>query len=53
MAGREVARVYDGPAQAATELTLTVPEVGLPAGVYVVRVVGETFEASRRVVLTR
>ncbi len=53
VAGRRVAAIYEGPAGPGAELTLTVSGAGLPAGVYVVRVVGETFEASRRVVLAR
>ncbi len=53
VAGRRVAAVYEGPAGPGAEVTLSVSGDGLPAGVYVVRVVGETFEASRRVVLAR
>ncbi|WP_420456835.1 choice-of-anchor B family protein [Rubrivirga sp.] len=53
VAGRRVAAVYEGPAGPEAEVVLAVSGDGLPAGVYVVRVVGETFEASRRVVLTR
>ncbi|WP_420456836.1 choice-of-anchor B family protein [Rubrivirga sp.] len=53
VAGRRVAAVYEGPAGPGAEVVLAVSGDGLPAGVYVVRVVGETFEASRRVVLTR
>ena len=53
VAGRRVASVYDGAASPGAEVTLSVSGTGLPAGVYVVRVVGETFQASRRLVLTR
>ena len=53
MAGRRVASVYDGTASPGADLTLSVSAAGLPAGVYVVRVAGETFQASRRLVLTR
>ena len=53
VAGRRVASVYDGTASPGADLTLSVSGAGLPAGVYVVRVVGETFQASRRLVLTR
>ena len=51
VAGRRVAAVFSGAASG--EVTLEVSGAGLPAGVYVVRVVGERFEASRRLVLTR
>ena len=53
VAGRRMASLYTGPATPGTRLTLTVSGMDLPAGLYVVRVVGDTFEASQRVVLTR
>ena len=53
VAGRRVAEVFSGTARPGAEVRLEVPGVGLPAGVYVVRVVGERFEASRRLTLTR
>ena len=53
VAGRRMASLYSGPATPGTRLTLAVSGTNLPAGVYVVRVVGEAFEASQRVVLTR
>ncbi len=52
VAGRAVAPVFDGRVSAGATVELAVPGDGLPAGVYVVRVVGERFEASRRVVIT-
>ncbi len=51
--GRRVADVFDGTAAAGSRLDLEVVGAGLPAGVYVLRVTGESFETSRRVVLTR
>lgn len=53
IAGRRVASLFDGAVSPGSDLELAVSGDGLPAGVYVVRVVGERFEASRRVVLTR
>ena len=49
--GREVGVVFDGTA--ADALTLSVDTEGLASGVYVVRVVGETFSASRRLSVAR
>ena len=53
IAGRRVASVFEGPLRPGTDLTLAVQGADLPAGVYLVRVTGETFTAARRVVLTR
>ena len=53
VAGRRVAAVFSGTASPGADVALEVAGAGLPAGVYVVRVVGERFEASRRLVLTR
>jgi choice-of-anchor B domain-containing protein len=49
--GREVAVVFDGTVTDAA--TLRVETAGLAAGVYVVRVVGATFSATRRLSVTR
>jgi choice-of-anchor B domain-containing protein len=51
--GREVAVLHDGPLSADEEHTLVFDGAGLPAGVYVVRAAGETFEAARSVTLVR
>ena len=53
LAGRRVRPVFDGRAEPGRDLVLEVQGAALPAGVYVVRVVGEAFEASRRVTLAR
>ena len=53
LAGRRVQSVFAGEAEAGRDLTLEVQAASLPAGVYVVRVVGAEFEASRRVTLAR
>ncbi|MGB3541544.1 MAG: choice-of-anchor B family protein [Rubrivirga sp.] len=52
VAGRRVASVFEGTAATGSSLDLEVDGSSLPAGVYVLRVTGETFEASRRIVLT-
>ncbi len=49
--GREVAVVFDGTV--ADTATLRVETAGLAAGVYVVRVVGATFSATRRLSVSR
>ena len=53
VAGRRVASVFDGTAGPGADVRLEVSGADLPAGVYVVRVTGETFEAARRVVIAR
>ena len=53
VAGRRVGVAFEGPATPGREVAFEVDGSGLPSGVYVVRVVGERFEASRRLVLTR
>ena len=53
VAGRRVAAVFEGPARPGVPVELRVEAGDLPAGVYVLRVTGETFEAARRLVLTR
>ncbi len=50
--GREVAVLFDGVTTGEAQ-TLRVATAGLPTGVYVVRAAGETFNALRRVVVTR
>ena len=50
-AGRAVATLYEGTVRPGSPWTLFVPD-GLAAGAYVVRVSGETVEASRRLVIT-
>ncbi|MEP0548407.1 MAG: choice-of-anchor B family protein [Rhodothermales bacterium] len=51
--GREVALLHDDLLGAGEERTLTLNGAGLPAGSYVVRAVGETFEVSRSASLVR
>lgn len=51
--GREVVRLHDGTLTAGGDHTFTFEASTLPAGVYLVRVTGETFAQTRRVVLTR
>ncbi|MFN3597177.1 MAG: choice-of-anchor B family protein [Rubricoccaceae bacterium] len=53
MSGRRVAVLYDGDASPGAAQRLTFEAGALPAGVYVVRVQGETFTASQRVTLSR
>ena len=50
--GRTVAVLHDGPAQAG-DLVLTADAARLPAGVYVVRVAGETTRAAQRITVVR
>ena len=53
VAGRRVAAVFDGVATPGEPVVMTVERGSLPSAVYVVRVVGERFQTSRRLVLTR
>lgn len=53
VAGRRVATLQDGVAQAGSPLALTLDGTDLPAGLYLVRVQGETFSATERVSLLR
>jgi photosystem II stability/assembly factor-like uncharacterized protein len=51
--GRRVASVFDGDVLAGEAVTLALDARGLAPGVYVVRVQGEAFAASRRLVVVR
>jgi uncharacterized repeat protein (TIGR01451 family) len=51
--GRLVRVLHEGPVAAGSPHALTLEGTGLPSGVYVVRVSGEAFAASRRVLLVR
>ncbi|MDX1531674.1 MAG: T9SS type A sorting domain-containing protein, partial [Rhodothermales bacterium] len=51
--GREVARLYDGDLPAGTRHELALSGRDLAAGVYLVRVTGETFQATERVTVLR
>ena len=51
--GREVSVVFEGPVTAGVETPISVDTAGLPAGVYVVRVVGATFAEARRLTVVR
>jgi hypothetical protein len=51
--GRRVARVHEAPAAPGQPVTVRVPSQGLASGVYVVRVTGARFQASRRLVVVR
>ena len=53
VAGRRVATLFDGTAVPGAAVTLSVDGADLPAGVYVVRAQGETFDAAQRITLTR
>ena len=53
LAGRHVQSLFAGDVAAGQDLTIRVEGAALPAGVYVVRVVGRDAEAMRRLVLTR
>ena len=51
--GRRVAVLFDGAVEANAVTTATVDGAGLPAGLYVVRVTGERFHATRTLTLAR
>jgi hypothetical protein len=53
--GRQVSRLHDGPvpAQEATFLRIDADRLGLPNGMYFVRVVGERFRATERLLIVR
>lgn len=53
VAGRRVASVHEGAVGADRALVLDVPRGDLPSGIYILRVVGDRFETSRRLVFTR
>ena len=54
LAGRELAVLHDGGVAAGRPLeAVWAPAASTPAGAYVVRIVGDTFTDSRRVVLVR
>lgn len=51
--GQQVAMVYDGAAVAGAPVRLRVGGTALPSGTYFVRVIGETFQATRRLTVVR
>lgn len=51
--GRRVATLHDGATRPAAPLRLTVNGTRLPSGVYFVRVVGEAFQATRRLTVVQ
>ncbi|WP_456427510.1 T9SS type A sorting domain-containing protein [Rhodocaloribacter sp.] len=51
--GREVARLHDGPLAPNTAHRFTFEASGLPSGLYVYRVEGETFSASKLMTLVK
>ncbi|MEL6769582.1 MAG: lamin tail domain-containing protein [Bacteroidota bacterium] len=51
--GRTVATLHDGPLAPETTATVTLDGRALASGLYVIRVVGETFATTRRVTLVR
>ncbi|MEM0961277.1 MAG: choice-of-anchor B family protein [Bacteroidota bacterium] len=53
IAGRRITTAFDGTVGSGRATTIQVDRGDLPAGVYVLRVIGERFEASRRIVFTR
>jgi len=53
MQGRRLAQLHDGLLSAHEEHVLTFEAPGLPSGLYLIRVAGETFTATRSVVLLK
>ena len=51
--GRTVAEAFAGEASPGSAVRISLDMAALPPGVYVVRVTGETFVASRRLVVAR
>jgi hypothetical protein len=51
--GRRVATLFDGPVEASRTERLRFAARGLASGVYVVRVTGERFTATRRITVVR
>lgn len=51
--GRRVRTLHDGPLAGGAATTFEIDQAGLPAGVYVVRVTGESFATSRSVTVVR
>lgn len=51
--GREVRSLYAGTAQAGTRIEAQINGEGLPSGLYLVRLVGESFSTTRRVTLLK
>ena len=51
--GRTVQTVFEGSLGAGASQDLTVDTSGLAPGLYIVRVTGETFTATRRLVVAR
>ena len=51
--GREVGVAFEGPVAAGVATPISVDTAGLPAGVYVVRVVGSTLNEARRFTVVR
>ena len=53
MLGQRVTQLYDGILPAGTAHMLTFEADGLPSGIYIIRVQGKAFTASRQVTLLR
>ena len=51
--GRRLAQLHDGLLSAHDEHVFTFEAPGLPTGIYLIRVAGETFTATRSVVLLK
>ena len=51
--GRRLAQLHDGLLSAHDEHVMTFEAPGLPTGIYLIRVAGETFRATRSVVLLK
>jgi hypothetical protein len=51
--GRRVAVLFDGPVGAAAQTTMVFEAAALPAGPYVLRVVGESFSTTARLTVAR
>ena len=51
--GRRLAQLHDGALRASEEHVLTFEAPGLPGGLYLIRIAGETFSATRSVALLK
>jgi hypothetical protein len=53
LSGRRVAELFKGPMEANETNSLTISSEGIPSGTYLLKVAGETFDASQEVMLLR
>ncbi|MEM6785776.1 MAG: T9SS type A sorting domain-containing protein, partial [Bacteroidota bacterium] len=52
MVGQRVATLLDGAMEANVSTPVTLDAAGLPGGLYLVRVTGESFQTTRKVTIT-